>query len=67
MEDLIVFLQHAKAIAAEREEEMEKDQIIAELRSEGEKLSKQQLTLNNTIKKLRAAEKENQKMITSLR
>ncbi|XP_073968898.1 TATA element modulatory factor-like isoform X2 [Rhodnius prolixus] len=60
-------LDHAKAIAAEREEEMEKDQIIAELRSEGEKLSKQQLTLNNTIKKLRAAEKENQKMITSLR
>lgn len=60
-------LDHAKTVAAEREEEMEKDQIIAELRSEGEKLSKQQLTLNNTIKKLRSAEKENLKTITSLR
>ncbi|KAK9502836.1 hypothetical protein O3M35_011532 [Rhynocoris fuscipes] len=60
-------LDQAKTVAAEREEEMEKDQIIAELRSEGEKLSKQQLALNNTIKKLRATEKENQKTINSLR
>lgn len=56
-----------KKKAAEKEEDMEKDQLISELRSEGEKLSKQQLLLNNTIKKLRAAEKENTKTITSLK
>lgn len=36
----------------------ERDTIIAELRHEGEKLSKQQLTYSTTIKKLRSKEKE---------
>jgi hypothetical protein len=48
----------------------EKDEIIRELREEGEKLSKQQLQHSNIIKKLRAKEKEsdntikNQKYVT---
>ncbi|XP_041364019.1 TATA element modulatory factor-like isoform X2 [Gigantopelta aegis] len=42
----------------------EKDEIIAELRQEGEKLSKQQLQSNTIIKKLRAKEKENDALIT---
>ncbi|XP_015595309.1 TATA element modulatory factor isoform X2 [Cephus cinctus] len=37
----------------------EKDEIIRELREEGEKLSKQQLQHSNIIKKLRIKEKEN--------
>ncbi|XP_058794833.1 TATA element modulatory factor-like [Phymastichus coffea] len=41
----------------------EKDEIIKELREEGEKLSKQQLQLSNIIKKLRAKEKENDALI----
>lgn len=49
------------------EEAAEKDQVIKDLRAEGEKLSKQQLTLNNIIKKLRATEKDNQKVISSLK
>ncbi|KAI4499560.1 hypothetical protein M0802_005456 [Mischocyttarus mexicanus] len=41
----------------------EKDEIIKELREEGEKLSKQQLVHSNIIKKLRAKEKENDVLI----
>lgn len=41
----------------------DRDSLIKELRDEGEKLSKQHLTLNNIIKKLRAAEKESLKTI----
>ena len=41
----------------------EKDIIISELRREGEKLSKQQLTYSNTIKKLRAKEKDSDSLI----
>lgn len=43
----------------------EKDEIIKELREEGEKLSKQQLQHSNIIKKLRAKEKENDATIKS--
>ncbi|XP_014210575.1 TATA element modulatory factor [Copidosoma floridanum] len=43
----------------------EKDEIIRELREEGEKLSKQQLQHSNIIKKLRAKEKENEALIKS--
>ena len=43
----------------------EKDEIIKELREEGEKLSKQQLQHSNIIKKLRAKEKENESTIKS--
>ncbi|XP_008212995.1 TATA element modulatory factor isoform X2 [Nasonia vitripennis] len=43
----------------------EKDEIIKELREEGEKLSKQQLQHSNIIKKLRAKEKENDALIKS--
>lgn len=60
-------LDQAKALAIEKEEEVNKDQLIVELRTEGEKLSKQILTLNNAIKKLRASEKENAKTISNLR
>ena len=37
---------------------LEKDEQISQLLAEGEKLSKQQLQLNNVIKKLRSKEKE---------
>lgn len=43
----------------------EKDEIIRELREEGETLSKQQLQHNNIIKKLRLKEKENTATIKS--
>ncbi|CAB0036367.1 unnamed protein product [Trichogramma brassicae] len=43
----------------------EKDEMIRELRAEGEKLSKQQLTHSNIIKKLRAKEKESDALIKS--
>ncbi|XP_076680234.1 TATA element modulatory factor isoform X2 [Andrena cerasifolii] len=43
----------------------EKDEIIKELREEGEKLSKQQLQHSNIIKKLRAKEKENDALVKS--
>ncbi|CAG9856035.1 unnamed protein product [Phyllotreta striolata] len=45
----------------------EKDEIIKELREEGEKLSKQQLQHSNIIKKLRAKEKEHENSIKHLR
>ncbi|XP_011642600.1 TATA element modulatory factor-like isoform X2 [Pogonomyrmex barbatus] len=43
----------------------EKDEIIKELREEGEKLSKQQLQHSNIIKKLRVKEKETDAIIKS--
>ncbi|KOC68710.1 TATA element modulatory factor [Habropoda laboriosa] len=43
----------------------EKDEIIKELREEGEKLSKQQLQHSNIIKKLRVKEKESDILIKS--
>lgn len=45
----------------------EKEQTIAELLAEGEKLSKQQLQLNTAVKKLRVKDKENENLIKSLR
>lgn len=45
----------------------EKDEIIKQLREEGEKLSKQQLQHSNIIKKLRAKEKEQESVIKSLK
>ncbi|XP_050294856.1 TATA element modulatory factor isoform X2 [Anthonomus grandis grandis] len=45
----------------------EKDEIIKELREEGEKLSKTQLQHSNIIKKLRAKEKENETIIKNLK
>ena len=44
----------------------ERDTIISELRTEGEKLSKQQLQYSTTLKKLRAKEKENEATINNL-
>ncbi|CAL7941476.1 unnamed protein product [Xylocopa violacea] len=65
-------LEQLKAEAATRlsSQEMstlnaEKDEIIKELREEGEKLSKQQLQHSNIIKKLRVKEKENDALIKS--
>ncbi|CAG9824421.1 unnamed protein product [Phaedon cochleariae] len=45
----------------------EKEEVIKELREEGEKLSKQQLQHSNIIKKLRAKEKENENIMKNLR
>ena len=44
----------------------EKDAQINGLMEEGEKLSKQQLTLNTTIKKLRARVKESEEKLKTL-
>ena len=44
----------------------EKDSQISGLLEEGEKLSKQQLTLNTTIKKLRARVKESEEKLKNL-
>lgn len=44
----------------------EKDAQISGLMEEGEKLSKQQLTLNTTIKKLRARVKESEEKLKTL-
>ena len=41
----------------------EKEEIIMELRAEGEKLSKQHLQHSTAIKKLRAKEKEDEKLL----
>lgn len=45
----------------------EKDEVIKELREEGEKLSKTQLQHSNIIKKLRAKEKEHEATIKNLK
>ncbi|XP_060802676.1 LOW QUALITY PROTEIN: TATA element modulatory factor [Amyelois transitella] len=45
----------------------EKDDVIAQLQEEGEKLAKQQLQHSNIIKKLRAKEKDNEQVIKSMR
>ncbi|XP_062507855.1 TATA element modulatory factor-like isoform X2 [Corticium candelabrum] len=45
----------------------EKDEQIAGLMEEGERLSKQQLQSSNTIKKLRASSKKDQQLIASLK
>lgn len=49
------------------EELKEKEEVIKELRIEGEKLSKQHLQHCNIIKKLRAKEKEDEQQIKSLK
>ncbi|GJQ70822.1 hypothetical protein Trydic_g749 [Trypoxylus dichotomus] len=46
---------------------LEKDELIKELREEGEKLSKQQLQHSNIIKKLRNKEKEHENTIKYLK
>ncbi|XP_049874145.1 TATA element modulatory factor isoform X2 [Pectinophora gossypiella] len=45
----------------------EKDEAIAGLQEEGEKLARQQLQHSNIIKKLRAKEKDNEQVIKNLR
>lgn len=45
----------------------ERDDIIAQLHEEGEKLSRQQLQHSNIIKKLRAKDKDNEQVIKNLR
>lgn len=45
----------------------EKDEIIKELREEGEKLSKQQLHHSTIIKKLRSKEKDSDSLIKNKR
>ena len=59
-------MQNAKTLESSEFDE-DKDEVIKELREEGEKLSKQQLQSNILIKKLRATEKEHLKLIASLR
>ena len=45
----------------------EKEEQIQQLLEEGDKLSKTQLQHNNIIKKLRAKDKENEGLVTSLK
>ncbi|CAG4946292.1 unnamed protein product [Parnassius apollo] len=45
----------------------ERDEMIAQLQEEGEKLARQELQHSNIIKKLRAKEKDNEQVIKSLR
>lgn len=45
----------------------EKDEMIAQLQEEGEKLARQELQHSNIIKKLRAKEKDNEQVIKALR
>ncbi|CAH2269545.1 jg19090 [Pararge aegeria aegeria] len=45
----------------------EKEEIIAQLQEEGEKLARQELQHSNIIKKLRAKEKDNEQVIKGLR
>lgn len=45
----------------------EKDDVIAQLQEEGEKLSRQQLQQSTIIKKLRAKDKDNEQVIKGLR
>ncbi|XP_045766995.1 TATA element modulatory factor [Maniola jurtina] len=45
----------------------EKEEIIAQLHEEGEKLARQELQHSNIIKKLRAKEKDNEQVIKGLR
>ncbi|KAL6972490.1 TATA element modulatory factor 1 [Sarracenia purpurea var. burkii] len=60
-------LENYKHLKDSSEFDEDKDQVIKELREEGEKLSKQQLASNVLIKKLRATEKDHLKLISSLR
>ena len=53
--------------ASLRVETREKDDIIQELRQEGEKLAKQNLSQSNIIKSLRSKEKEKDQQIKELR
>lgn len=58
----------ARKTSSEMENLMkEKDEMIAQLQEEGEKLSRQQLQHSNIIKKLRAKEKDNEQVIKNLR
>lgn len=45
----------------------EKDEVIAQLQEEGEKLARQQLQQSNIIKKLRSKDKDNEQVIKGLR
>ncbi|XP_068618483.1 TATA element modulatory factor isoform X2 [Battus philenor] len=45
----------------------ERDEVIAQLQEEGEKLARQELQHSNIIKKLRAKEKDNEQVIKGLR
>jgi prefoldin subunit 5 len=56
-----------KSLKQLSEELKEKDEIIFDLRREGEDLSKQQLKLETVIKNLRSKEKENHATITKLK
>lgn len=45
----------------------EKDEVIAQLQEEGEKLAHQQLHHSNIIKKLRAKERDQEQLLKTLR
>ncbi|KAJ8715850.1 hypothetical protein PYW08_013135 [Mythimna loreyi] len=45
----------------------EKDEVIAQMQEEGEKLARQQLQQSNIIKKLRSKDKDNEQVIKGLR
>ncbi|KAL1450868.1 hypothetical protein WDU94_003182, partial [Cyamophila willieti] len=56
-----------KLAASKQHSDEDKDEIIAQLRSEGAALSKQQLALTTSLRKLRASEKETNKSLDTLR
>ena len=66
-ETLLKQLEAAKVGQDLADQVEEKEEILRELRQEGEKLSKQQLTQSNIIKKLRAKEKEDEQQVKLLK
>uniref|UniRef100_A0A8D9DSZ9 TATA element modulatory factor n=1 Tax=Cacopsylla melanoneura TaxID=428564 RepID=A0A8D9DSZ9_9HEMI len=56
-----------KLAASKQHSDEDKDEIIGQLRSEGAALSKQQLALTTSLRKLRASEKENNRTLDTLR
>lgn len=64
---LLTQLEAAKRHQGLSEQLKEKEDVIQELRAEGEKLSKQHLQHSNLIKKLRAKEKEDEQQLKLLK
>jgi chromosome segregation ATPase len=67
LKDKEVLRKELQTLKTEKDAIGSKDEEIASLRAEGEKLSKQQLQSSETIKKLRKKEQENQKLISNLK
>ncbi|CAH2039151.1 unnamed protein product, partial [Iphiclides podalirius] len=63
-----VKLESTRKVSSELENGIkERDEVIAQLQEEGEKLARQELQYSNIIKKLRAKERDNEQVIKNLR